>query len=149
MPDYPGAPGRTGYAVGLDVPASVVALLADLAEAGYRVERCAADCAAPCSRRLEGGSAEATLSLRTTRGFSPSFPPSVAATIEAALGRAGDDPDVRDGAFRFRARSIRQCAGRVAARPRARDRTGAPTITTRRCRRGMRCSRSGSGCASR
>ena len=27
MPDYPGAPGRTGYAVGLDAPASVVALL--------------------------------------------------------------------------------------------------------------------------
>ena len=37
MPDYPGAPGRTGYAVGLDVPASVIALLADLAEAGYAV----------------------------------------------------------------------------------------------------------------
>jgi len=35
MPDYPGAPGRTGYAVGLDVPASVVALLGDLAAAGY------------------------------------------------------------------------------------------------------------------
>src|SRR5499427_3554303 len=27
MPDYPGAPGRAGYAVGLDVPGSVVALL--------------------------------------------------------------------------------------------------------------------------
>jgi cobaltochelatase CobN len=38
MPDYPGAPGRTGYAVGLDVPASVVALLTDLAGAGYAVE---------------------------------------------------------------------------------------------------------------
>ena len=37
LPDYPGAPGRTGYAVGLDVPASVNALLADLAEAGYVV----------------------------------------------------------------------------------------------------------------
>ena len=37
MPDYPGAPGRTGYAVGLDVPASVVALLGDLAAAGYDV----------------------------------------------------------------------------------------------------------------
>ena len=37
MPDYPGAPGRAGYAVGLDVPASVVALLADLAAAGYCV----------------------------------------------------------------------------------------------------------------
>jgi cobaltochelatase CobN len=37
MPDYPCAPGRTGYAVGLDVPASVVALLGDLATAGYGV----------------------------------------------------------------------------------------------------------------
>ena len=37
MPDYPGAPGRTGYAVGLDVPASVLALLDDLRAAGYAV----------------------------------------------------------------------------------------------------------------
>ena len=37
LPDYPGAPGRTGYAVGLDVPASVMALLDDLAEAGYAI----------------------------------------------------------------------------------------------------------------
>src|SRR5262249_5108813 len=37
MPDYPGAPGRTGYAVGLDVPASTLALIGDLATAGYRV----------------------------------------------------------------------------------------------------------------
>ncbi len=37
MPDYPGAPGRSGYAVGLDVPASVIAVLDDLATAGYGV----------------------------------------------------------------------------------------------------------------
>ncbi len=37
IPDYPGAGGRAGYAVGLDVPASVLALLHDLAEAGYDV----------------------------------------------------------------------------------------------------------------
>ncbi len=37
MPDYPGAPGRTGYAVGLDVPQSIIALLDDLADAGYAV----------------------------------------------------------------------------------------------------------------
>jgi cobaltochelatase CobN len=37
MPDYPGQPGRTAYAVGLDVPASVLALLADLAAGGYAV----------------------------------------------------------------------------------------------------------------
>lgn len=38
LPDYPGAQGRTGYAVGLDVPASVLAMLHDLREAGYLVE---------------------------------------------------------------------------------------------------------------
>ena len=38
MPDYPGAAGRTGYAVGLDVPNSVLAMLRDLKEAGYAVE---------------------------------------------------------------------------------------------------------------
>lgn len=37
IPDYPGAGGRAGYAVGLDVPESVRVLLADLAAAGYAV----------------------------------------------------------------------------------------------------------------
>lgn len=37
IPDYPGAGGRAGYAVGLDVPESVRLLLLDLAEAGYAV----------------------------------------------------------------------------------------------------------------
>jgi cobaltochelatase CobN len=37
IPDYPSAPGRTGYAVGLDVPSSVLAILSDLREAGYAV----------------------------------------------------------------------------------------------------------------
>ncbi|MBN9245399.1 MAG: cobaltochelatase subunit CobN [Mesorhizobium sp.] len=38
IPDYPSAPGRTGYAVGLDVPSSVLAMLHDLKDAGYAVE---------------------------------------------------------------------------------------------------------------
>ncbi|TPI19115.1 cobaltochelatase subunit CobN [Mesorhizobium sp. B4-1-1] len=38
IPDYPSAPGRTGYAVGLDVPSSVLAMLHDLKEQGYVVE---------------------------------------------------------------------------------------------------------------
>ncbi|BAV46068.1 cobaltochelatase, CobN subunit [Mesorhizobium loti] len=37
IPDYPSAPGRTGYAVGLDVPSSVLAMLHDLKEQGYVV----------------------------------------------------------------------------------------------------------------
>ncbi|MDB5379597.1 MAG: cobaltochelatase subunit CobN, partial [Rubritepida sp.] len=39
IPDYPGAGGRAGYAVGLDVPESVRVLLLDLAAAGYAVGR--------------------------------------------------------------------------------------------------------------
>ena len=38
LPDYPGAEGRTGYAVGLDVPASVLAILEDLENEGYFVD---------------------------------------------------------------------------------------------------------------
>jgi cobaltochelatase CobN len=38
IPDYPSAPGRTGYAVGLDVPGSVLAMLRDLKQVGYAVE---------------------------------------------------------------------------------------------------------------
>ncbi len=43
IPEYAGAPGRTGWAVGLDVPASVRALLSDMKAAGYRVEDVPAD----------------------------------------------------------------------------------------------------------
>jgi cobaltochelatase CobN len=38
IPDYPNATGRTGYAVGLDVPESVLAMLRDLKDEGYTVE---------------------------------------------------------------------------------------------------------------
>ena len=58
MPDYPGAPGRAGYAVGLDVPASVVALLADLAAAGYRVDD-APDTLARAARCADAGAKRA------------------------------------------------------------------------------------------
>jgi cobaltochelatase CobN len=54
MPDYPGAPGRTGYAVGLDVPASIVALLGDLAGAGYSVHN-APQTAGALLNRLDKG----------------------------------------------------------------------------------------------
>ena len=103
MPDYPGAGGRSGYAVGLDVPGSVVALLADLAAAGYTVE------AAPQSSRalldsVEAGSREATLSIAQYRQLLDGLPPDLRDPIAAAWGDPADDPDVRDGAFHLRAR---------------------------------------------
>jgi len=38
IPDYPNAPGRTGYAVGLDVPQSVLEMLRDLKAEGYAID---------------------------------------------------------------------------------------------------------------
>jgi cobaltochelatase CobN len=105
LPDYPGAPGRTGYAVGLDVPASVLALLADLRDAGYTVGE-----TPPTSRVLLDGLAsgghDATLSIDFYVRMLARLPRSVAERIDAAWGSPADDPDARDGAFRFRARAF-------------------------------------------
>ena len=100
MPDYPAAGGRAGYAVGLDVPQSVVALLADLAEAGYFVA------AAPQSpsallEALDAGNPG--IALSDYRRHLAALPGEVSNRIEAAWGAPEDDADCRDGAFRFRA----------------------------------------------
>jgi cobaltochelatase CobN len=101
MPDYPGAPGRTGYAVGLDVPASVLALLEDLAAAGYAVSN------APNTSRalldaLASAIGEAALTLDRYESLLARVPNAAVTKLRAAWGEPADDPDVRDGAFRFR-----------------------------------------------
>jgi cobaltochelatase CobN len=105
MPDYPGAPGREGYAVGLDVPASVLALLTDLGAAGY-----AADKPPPTPRALlqalDAGQADTALPLDTYVQWLADLPADVATLIHSAWGDPSDDPDLRDGAFRFRARAF-------------------------------------------
>src|SRR5262249_8828329 len=105
MPDYPGAPGRTGYAVGLDVPASVLALLADLDDAGYAVAP-----APPSARALleavHAGCADASLSLEAYARLAATVPADAMAKINAAWGEPAADPDLREGAFAFRARAF-------------------------------------------
>src|SRR5205807_5921674 len=103
LPDYPGAPGRAGYAVGLDVPASVLALLADLGEAGYAV-RDLPQTPRALLDALDAGSADAALSLDAYAALLASLPAEAVARIRAAWGEPAGDPDLRDGAFRFRAR---------------------------------------------
>ncbi|TIL39855.1 cobaltochelatase subunit CobN [Mesorhizobium sp.] len=88
IPDYPSAPGRTGYAVGLDVPSSVLAMLHDLSEQGYVVE------GIPQTPRallemLE--SAEQGLALKEYLTFSKELPPAAVAAVEAAWGNAEDE----------------------------------------------------------
>jgi cobaltochelatase CobN len=103
MPDYPGAPGRTGYAVGLDVPASVLVLLNDLERAGFAVAE------VPKSSNellltLEQRAHDVT--VESYRHFLAQRPPQTGAAMAAAWGEAETDPDVRNGAFRFRAKSF-------------------------------------------
>jgi cobaltochelatase CobN len=100
MPDCPGAPGRAGYAVGLDVPASVVALFADLAAAGYDV-RAAPQTPKALLDALAAGDAALPLD-EYARRFAE-LPRELQDRMAAAWGPAAKDPDVRDGTFRFRA----------------------------------------------
>jgi cobaltochelatase CobN len=102
LPDYPGAGGRTGYAVGLDVPASVLALLADLGAAGHVVADVPANSPALLDA-LEHGTDSPALPLADYTALLATLPSNVADEINAAWGAAEDDPDFGDGAFRFRA----------------------------------------------
>jgi cobaltochelatase CobN len=101
MPDYPGAQGRACYAVGLDVPQSIVAVLEDLTEAGYAVSDAPQEPHALLNA-LERGSDEATLSLADYSMLLGTLYTQVADRIQGVWGNPADDPDCRDGAFHFR-----------------------------------------------
>ncbi|MCK0196572.1 cobaltochelatase subunit CobN [Ancylobacter sp. 6x-1] len=101
IPDYAGAPGRTGWAVGLDVPESVRLLLGDLAGVGYRVEAIPPD-ARVLLDELAGG--EASLDLAVYRRHLAGLPEAARTAMLAAWGEPEADPDVADDAFHFRAK---------------------------------------------
>jgi cobaltochelatase CobN len=126
MPDYPGAAGRpgaggrAGYAVGLDVPQSVLALLEDLAAAGYAVEG-APSAARDLIAAVTAGEAEAALPLAGYTGLLATLPAPAVDAMTAAWGAPDSDPGLTDGAFHFAARRF----GRVlVALPPDRGRSG-------------------------
>lgn len=104
IPDYPSAPGRTGYAVGLDVPSSVLAMLHDLKGQGYAVD------GIPQTPRelldlLE--SSNHGLKLDDYLSFSTELPRVAMAAVEAAWGKTEDETGLREAPpsakFPFRA----------------------------------------------
>lgn len=110
LPDYPGADGRTGYAVGLDVPTSVLAMLADLEKAGYRITGVPTE-PRDLLRLLERG--DASLAVDAYRALATRLPAPALAAVEAAWGDAGDGAKECGAAggqiansFRFRAVSF-------------------------------------------
>src|SRR5271163_2131431 len=104
LANYPNRDGRIGNGVGLDTPASAIAVLQALAGAGYRVEDIAAD-SEGLIRRLTAGPtnanptapAEETFSFADYSSFFASLPLSVQHAIVSRWGPAERDPFFREG----------------------------------------------------
>jgi cobaltochelatase CobN len=104
LANYPNRDGRIGNGVGLDTPASAVAILRALAEAGYRIEDAPEDGAVLIERLLAGptnaspgASAEETLSFADYSAFFASLPTAVQEAVTAQWGAAERDPFFRPG----------------------------------------------------
>ncbi|MCT8265747.1 cobaltochelatase subunit CobN [Afifella sp. JA880] len=111
LSNYPNKDGRLANGVGLDAPESTVRLLTAMAEAGYDTEGAPETGEALMQTILAGptnaidGRVERTggerLSLEDYRKFFRALPETVQSEVEAAWGRAEDDPffDADEGAF--------------------------------------------------
>jgi cobaltochelatase CobN len=104
LANYPNRDGRIGNGVGLDTPASAIAILQALAEAGYRIEDAPEDGEALIERLLDGptnanpgGPASETLSFADYSAFFATLPAAVQEAITAHWGPAEDDPFFRAG----------------------------------------------------
>ncbi len=101
MPDYPGAaPGRTGYAVGLDVPQSVLEMLRDLRDAGYAVHEIPETPRALLDR-VENETA--AFGLAEYSAFRSALPQAANLALDETWGDAEADDAVTGGVFHFRA----------------------------------------------
>jgi cobaltochelatase CobN len=108
LSSYPGRPHQIAHAVGLDALASTEALLGDLGEAGFDVER--ADALAQAL-----GAQTLTWNIAAYRAALAKLPQTLRDDIERAWGAPEDDPQARDGAFQFAA--IRRGKAIIAVQP--------------------------------
>lgn len=100
MPDYPGADGRTGYAVGLDVPETVLQMLRDLRDAGYGVADVPATAKDLMDQVLRGSE---SLDAEVYGDYLAGLPDAAREGIVSNWGDYLADESCRDGAFHFRA----------------------------------------------
>jgi cobaltochelatase CobN len=100
LSDYPAKAGRTGYAVGLDTPRSVVAIAGRLEREGFSVRLPGNE--AGLISDLSDGPATAALSLAAYERLLTTLPARFVGQLVDAWGNPGDDTAVHNGSFRFR-----------------------------------------------
>jgi cobaltochelatase CobN len=113
LSDYPAKGGRAGYAVGLDTPASALAVADALRDAGYAVG--AMPDGPALMRALEDGPVTPVLSLADYERLAAALPPRFRDSLAQAWGDPADDPSFAEGAFGFRV--VRAGALTVALQP--------------------------------
>lgn len=99
LPDYPGAPGRTGWAVGLDVPESALALLHDLSAQGYRIGPIPSSAKCLLDQVTTGS---ILLPLSDYDRYAANLPDGARKALREAWGAPSADPDVSAGHFHCR-----------------------------------------------
>ena len=104
LANYPNRDGSIGNGVGLDTPASAIAIVEALAASGYRVDDIPADGAALMARLLAGPSnqrpdapADETHSFADYSAFFATLPRPVQQQVAAQWGAAERDPFFRPG----------------------------------------------------
>ncbi len=100
LSDYPAKGGRTGYAVGLDTPRSVIAIAERLKREGFTVDL--PDGEAALIAALSTGETTAVLSIEAYRRMPADLPAEFVTQVDAAWGAPDGDASVKDGAFHFR-----------------------------------------------
>ncbi|MDB5394716.1 MAG: Cobaltochelatase subunit CobN [Rhodospirillales bacterium] len=100
LSDYPAKGGRTGYAVGLDTPRSVVAIANRLKQEGFTVDL--PDDEAALVARLSSGETTAVLEIGAYERLFADLPAIFVEQVRAAWGAPDDDASIMDGAFHFR-----------------------------------------------
>ncbi len=106
MSDYPARGGRAGFAVGLDTPASALAIRELLAGAGYDVEPAPSGPAtvggSNLMQALTEGPADFAVPLASYRAWFATIPAAARETLLASHGQPETDPACDGEAFRFR-----------------------------------------------
>ncbi|WP_370676218.1 cobaltochelatase subunit CobN [Pleomorphomonas sp. PLEO] len=101
LSNYSGKGGRTAYAVGLDGPASLIAVADDLRAAGYDVGVLPDEKALITA--LEGRQATIDIPLADYHHWLSELPEALRASMRATWGTPEADPSVGGGAFRLAA----------------------------------------------